>query len=181
MDQKPPKPKRIKRKVELIDVHQDQTEEEILASVLSTVKKSPENSNLATVSAPPPVLKQQFKFLLIEDDPILNRLYKTKLQLEGQQVLDTMNGKTGLDMIRSEHPDFVLMDMNLPEMTGIEILQEIKNSGIITNVIVLTNNDDDKQRQQALALGAKDYLIKAATTPKQVFEKVLEVSRRDNS
>ncbi|OGF27471.1 hypothetical protein A2331_00730 [Candidatus Falkowbacteria bacterium RIFOXYB2_FULL_34_18] len=116
------------------------------------------------------------KILLIEDDNFLRRIYVERFSAEGFMVLDADNGKAGLQKAFDEIPNIILLDLMLPDMTGLKILEELKAEKRTKNVpvIMLSNINVDDKIKKAMDLGAKDYLIKIHMTPSEVVDKVRE-------
>ncbi|MBT4517015.1 MAG: response regulator [Candidatus Komeilibacteria bacterium] len=114
------------------------------------------------------------KVLIVEDDEFLLQMYSTKLELEGFQVLEAINGLQGLKVAQKEKPDLILLDLNLPEMSGFEVLSQLKREedtkGI--RVLILTNYSQKEDIDRCLKLGADDYLIKAHFVPSEVISKI---------
>ncbi|OGM21786.1 hypothetical protein A2863_00680 [Candidatus Woesebacteria bacterium RIFCSPHIGHO2_01_FULL_38_9b] len=118
------------------------------------------------------------KILLVEDDLDIQRIYSSKLSMEGYEVILTIDALQGLHLAKSEKPSIILLDIMLPgKMNGFELLEQLKKSDELKNipVIVLTNLDTEKE--QALQVGADDYLIKANTDLNQIVEKVKKLSK----
>ncbi|MBC7943563.1 response regulator [Candidatus Saccharibacteria bacterium] len=101
--------------------------------------------------------------LIVEDEVSLLNILQDKLTREGFNVLAAKNGKEGLDVALSEHPDLILLDIDLPVMDGVTTLQGIRADpwGKIARVIMLTNSNDYKSVADTLALGSYDYLVKS--------------------
>ncbi len=112
--------------------------------------------------------------LIIEDDPLLSKMYKTKLETEGFEVLTADDGGGGLGIALSQKVDFILLDIMMPKMSGIDFLTKLRQDpkGKDLPVIVFSNLIDQEKLQKAKALGAKEYLIKAELTPAQLVTKV---------
>lgn len=114
------------------------------------------------------------KILIVEDDDFLLQMYTTKLELEGFKVLEAMNGLQGLKVAQKEIPDLILLDLNLPELSGFEVLSQLKRDdetkGI--KVLILTNYSQKEDIDRCLELGADDYLIKAHFVPSEVIAKI---------
>lgn len=100
------------------------------------------------------------KILIVEDEPQLARLLQLELQFEKYEASIANNGRDGLHLFQQEHFDLVLLDVNLPEMDGFEVLQAIRNNGSVTPVILLTAKDEVKDKVTGLNLGANDYVTK---------------------
>lgn len=103
------------------------------------------------------------KIVLVEDEQILQKVIAEFLELEGYKITAFSTGKEALAGIAKAEPDLILLDLILPEMSGLAVMRELNAKEATKNipVIVLSNLGDDWSRNQALALGAKDYLVKA--------------------
>ncbi|HLE49353.1 MAG TPA: response regulator [Patescibacteria group bacterium] len=112
--------------------------------------------------------------LLVEDDPVLSKMYTEKFKFEGFNVLTAMNGEDGLRLALSENIDLIILDLMLPRLSGSELLAKLRQDakGRNTKVIALTNLAEQEERQKVMQLGVLDYLIKAMQTPEEVVEKV---------
>lgn len=113
------------------------------------------------------------KILLIEDDLDIQRIYSEKLKIDGHEVILSLNATIGLQYLKTEKPDLILLDIMLPgKMNGFELLEIIKKDSSLSKipVIVLTNLDTEKE--QAMKIGADDYLIKANTSLDDLLKKV---------
>lgn len=114
------------------------------------------------------------RILIVEDDPILGRMYSEKFKSEGYAVTSAQDGESGLKKALEGNIDVILLDVMLPRMSGIDLLEELRkdSSGKNINVIALTNLADQSEKDRAIALGVNDYLVKAMQTPEQVVQKV---------
>lgn len=115
--------------------------------------------------------------LLVEDDTFLLSMYTTKFELENFKVLAAEDGEKGLKMAIKENPDIILLDIMLPKMDGMEVLKKLKVDSKTKNipVILLTNLSQKNEIEQAMSLGANDYLIKAHFMPSEVVEKIKNI------
>ena len=117
---------------------------------------------------------QNKKILLVEDEDFIRDLYVRQLTKAGFQVKSAVDGQTGLDMLRAETFDLLLLDIMLPGINGLQLLREFKtqnpNSPMIT--ILLTNLGQEAVIKEGFELGAQAYLIKASYTPDQVVNEV---------
>lgn len=110
--------------------------------------------------------------IVVEDDPFISRMYQVKLAKAGYHILMAGNGKEAVKTISEHHPKLVLMDINMPEMTGIEAFKELKTKGYDfskTAVVFLTNSNSPNDIEQVAALGG-EYLVKSDQTPRGVLE-----------
>lgn len=117
---------------------------------------------------------QSKKILLVEDEDFIRELYVRQLTKEGFQVKSAVDGQSGLNMLKAEPFDLLLLDIMLPGMNGLQVLREFKtqnpNSQMIT--ILLTNLGQEAVIKEGFELGAQAYLIKASYTPDQVVNEV---------
>jgi len=117
------------------------------------------------------------KLLLVEDDLLLVRLYQKKFTQEGHEVVSAANGEEGLVMIEKEQPDLVMLDIMMPKMSGLEMLERIKANSVTASVpvIILSNVGGEVEQDRALELGAVAYIVKSNNDPAQVTAKVREI------
>lgn len=121
--------------------------------------------------------------LLVDDDPLVIRMYQNKLTKDGYAVKIASNGEEALIQVMKERPDLILLDIMMPKMNGVETLKalkgEEKTKGI--PVIILTNLDDNPEDvETAKNLGALDYVVKANITLKVLSEKIKKVLETGN-
>jgi len=114
------------------------------------------------------------KVLMIEDDPVLQRMYISKLTEGGYEVDLARDGAEGLHKALNTDPDLVLLDLMLPKVDGLQILAEMRKNPKTrkTPVIVLSNLAQADDATKALQLGADDYVVKLNTPPSSVLKKV---------
>lgn len=102
------------------------------------------------------------KILLIEDDQTLSSLIKVRLEKEGYELRTVSDGAAALAIVEKEHPDFILLDFELPHKNGLEVLEEIRNStgnGSVP-VVVISNSGSPVEVFRFQKLGVRDYFIK---------------------
>ncbi len=112
--------------------------------------------------------------LIAEDDPFISRMYEIKLEGAGFQVILKNNGRDAFEAIKAEHPNLAVLDINMPELSGLEVLGALQNDGFDFStmpVIVLTNSSELADRQKAQSFGA-EYLVKAELTPREVLNMI---------
>lgn len=114
------------------------------------------------------------KILIIEDEEFLVEMYKTKFELENFQVISAFSSEQAISILKKDIPDLILLDILLPEKSGIAFLEETKKIKNISKIpiIVFSNYDDSIAKDKAKQLGAEDYLIKTEFTPKQLLVKI---------
>lgn len=117
------------------------------------------------------------KVAIIEDDATIVQMYRTKLENSGYTVDTAGDGVEGLELIESFHPDVILLDLMMPNMNGIDMLQRLRGQaeGRKVKVIVLTNMGDTETATRVYKVSADDYIVKAEMTPSQVVERVAKL------
>ncbi len=119
------------------------------------------------------------KILLVEDDPALSQMYSDKLVHEGFRIVISRDGEEGLALAVSEKPDLILLDLMLPKLDGMSLLEKLRDGslwGSQVPVIILTNlNADDKVIKQVITDKPAYYLMKANSTPQGVIDKIREI------
>jgi two-component system alkaline phosphatase synthesis response regulator PhoP/two-component system response regulator VicR len=116
------------------------------------------------------------KVLIVEDDLAISNLYKAKLTKEGFTVFTAYNGKEGLEAVKKDNPDIILLDVMMPVMSGFEMLKALRNIKEYkeTPVIILSNYGETDQMTEGFLDGATDYLIKVEHTPDDVVQIVTD-------
>lgn len=121
-------------------------------------------------------MKNSKNILLIEDDPFISDIYLTILRDAGYETNLASDGETGLKMAKETKPDLILIDLLLPRMNGLEILENIrkeKNKSLNkVPVIILTNWTDDKNIERAKKLGVSSFILKVTLGPKDLLREV---------
>ena len=111
--------------------------------------------------------------LLIDDDSVLTELYRAKFEGAGYAVVICHNGKKGFDALRNGlQPDVIVLDLMMPVMDGLTFLQEAAYKLRLPPVIVMTSQEEDAKKLDALLHGAHAYVIKARVTPKDLLEEI---------
>jgi two-component system, OmpR family, KDP operon response regulator KdpE len=105
------------------------------------------------------VIAASLKVLIIDDEPPIRKLLRMGLTTQGYEILDAPNGKTALDLIKQK-PDLVILDLGLPDMSGLELLSMIRARAEGIPIIVLSSRGDEAGKVDALDRGADDYVTK---------------------
>ena len=100
------------------------------------------------------------RILVIEDDPSILRGLQLNLGMEGYTVRSAMDGETGLELSRTEHPDVVVLDIMLPRLDGLAVVREIRREDSELPVLILSAKGQESDKVAGLRLGADDYLVK---------------------
>lgn len=117
------------------------------------------------------------KILIIEDEPLVVRMYEKSLRFEKFDVITALNGVEGLEKIKTEKPDIVLLDIMMPQMNGMQVLEEMEKDPELKNipVIMLTNLSGEHDAELALSKGAVQYWIKKDAKPQELGTRIMEV------
>ena len=117
------------------------------------------------------------KILLVEDDPLITEIYTTKLKECDFEVVAISNGESAFKELQKRKFDLLVLDIVLPELTGFEILQRIRNNQKLKNlkVLILSNLGQKSDIERARKLGVSKYLIKANFTPSEVVGEIRKV------
>lgn len=113
------------------------------------------------------------KIAIIEDDQVINQMYRMKFEADGFDVATASDGETGVAMVKKFQPDLILLDLQMPHLNGAEALKLIRNSpaGKMIPVIVLTNLGEEEAPKSLRELGIHSYIVKANLTPRQVVDR----------
>ena len=104
-------------------------------------------------------MKQHPTILVVDDEPQIRRVMRTTLSAEGYAIVEARDGEEAVLKFRSERPDLVILDMNMPVIGGLEACREIR-AGSIVPIIMLTVRSAEKDKVAALDAGADDYIVK---------------------
>ena len=107
------------------------------------------------------------RILFVEDDRSVAQMYKLKLELDGYQVDVATDGESALEMARDDPPDIMFLDIRLPKLDGIGVLEALRADAKTkkTRVVVLSNYSRRELGERIAKLGVLDHLIKSNTTP----------------
>lgn len=122
------------------------------------------------------------RILIVEDDNFVAEVYSTKLKEMNCEVTLVQNGKDGLAALEAGKFDLILLDILMPVMGGIEMLEVMKKNENWKNipVILLTNVGEKESIEKVRDLGVKSYLIKSHFTPAEVIEKIEAVFQNND-
>jgi two-component system, OmpR family, KDP operon response regulator KdpE len=99
------------------------------------------------------------KVLVIDDEPPIRKLLRMGLATQGYQVIDAPNAKAALEEM-AQKPDFVILDLGLPDMQGLDLLRALREQNDAVPIVVLSSRADESAKVQALDFGADDYITK---------------------
>lgn len=123
------------------------------------------------------IVRIMTKILIVEDDPLMSRMYEKIFTFEKFEVDIASDGAEGLKKVKSFQPTLVLLDVMMPKMNGLEVLEALKKDSSTKKlpVVMLTNLAGQKDAETALSMGAVKYIVKSEYDPKQVSDMVKEV------
>ncbi|MGI9534327.1 MAG: response regulator transcription factor [Thermodesulfobacteriota bacterium] len=103
--------------------------------------------------------------LVVDDDENLRTIYKKNLEYRGYKVETAIHGADALDKISEQKPDIVILDIMMPELDGVKVLENLKEKSILdtVSVIMLTGVSEINLMKKCLDLGAKGYILKGAS------------------
>lgn len=114
------------------------------------------------------------KILIIEDDSLMVRMYKKIFEFEKYEVETAMDGEEGLKKVSSSKPTLILLDIMMPKMNGMQVLEKLKADPATKNipVVILTNLSGQTDAETALKMGAVKYVVKSEYKPEEVTKMV---------
>ncbi len=112
----------------------------------------------------PSPMEPKARILVIEDELPMRRALEDCLSSHGYRVLTAADGATGLSKALAEKPDLVLLDLMMPEVHGLTVCASLRQSGVITPVLILTAKGQVEDRVAGLDAGGDDYLVKPFST-----------------
>ena len=117
------------------------------------------------------------KILIVEDDRATRKALQQLFETEGFGVATATNGTEGLAAFRTERPNFVILDLRMPQLGGQDVCRQIRKESEEVPIIILTASPDEVSRVLLLELGADDYVTKPFS-PKELLARVRAVLRR---
>jgi serine/threonine-protein kinase PpkA len=123
------------------------------------------------------------KILLIEDDPGIRRALALTLAAEGYRVVEAQNGRAGLEAASKELPDLVVCDVNMPEMDGYALVEQLRRIPALASIpfIFLTARGERADVRRGMNLGADDYLVKPFTRAELIDAVAVRLKKLDAS
>ena len=118
------------------------------------------------------VVDEDVNVLFIEDDPAVAEMYKLKLELDGYKVEVATDGEMALEMAGRALPDIIFLDIRLPKLDGIGVLEALRSDPRTQPlpVVILSNYNEKELVERGAKLGALDHLIKSQTTPAKLAD-----------
>jgi CheY-like chemotaxis protein len=122
----------------------------------------------------------EIKVLFVEDDPSVAQMYRLKLELDGYNVEVAGDGLVALEKARALHPDIIFLDIRLPKLDGLAVLEQLRADASTASipVVILSNWNEKELVERGVSLGALDHLIKSQTTPTRLSQRLADWLRR---
>ena len=118
------------------------------------------------------------KVLIVEDDPILVRIYTVRFKKEGFETEVVTDGEQALASVRKSRPDVILLDLVMPKMDGFSFLAALKKEGIpIPPTLVLSNLDQSADIHKAKEMGVVDYIVKGKSDLEEITGKIAKYGK----
>jgi DNA-binding response OmpR family regulator len=114
------------------------------------------------------------KILFIEDDPLINKIYSTRLKTDGYEVFTAENGEEGLKMAEDNNPDIIILDIMMPRVDGFAVLEKLRNDERfkLKPIIMYSNLNNEDEIKRAKQMGVTEFVIKANLSPTQMVTKI---------
>jgi DNA-binding response OmpR family regulator len=116
----------------------------------------------------------EVRVLFVEDDEAIAQMYRLKLELDGYEVDIAPDGEIALQMARSSLPDIIFLDIRLPKLDGLDVLEALRADPKTKQVpvVILSSHSEQELVERGAKLGALDHLIKSKTTPAKLAGRV---------
>jgi len=114
------------------------------------------------------------RVLFVEDDALVAQMYRLKLELDGYSVDIAGDGLLALEKARASHPDIIFLDIRLPKLDGLSVLEALRADPATEHipVVILSNWNEKELVERGVKLGALDHMIKSQTTPARLSQRL---------
>jgi CheY-like chemotaxis protein len=121
--------------------------------------------------------KTKRKVCIVDDEANILEIYSTAFSKSGYDVVTAADGEEGLKVIRKQKPDIALIDIMMPKMDGMELMQELRKDPDLQQIpiIIMSNVNDSETMRKTGELGISFYLVKSLFDPMKVVDHVKEV------
>ena len=119
------------------------------------------------------------KVLIVEDDPIIVRIYTVRFKKEGFETEVVTDGMQALESVRKKVPDVILLDLVMPNMDGFSFLAALKREKLPTPpTIVLSNLDQSADIHKAREMGVVEYIVKGKSDLEEITKKIMQYGKK---
>ncbi len=144
---------------------------EAMGGTITAANRTDRSGAVFTIALPVPALADRqlecngmnagpLRILVVDDEPAILRFLRAGLSNQGYVVIEAETGHAALDQIRRKAADLVVLDLGLPDIDGLEVIRQVRASGSVLPIIVLSSRDDEEAKVASLDLGADDYVTK---------------------
>lgn len=114
------------------------------------------------------------KIVLADDEQFITIAYRDGLSRAGFTVVVAHDGMEALDLVKRENPDLVLLDLVMPRLNGFDVLKEMKNDPLVSDipVVILSNLSQDTDEAEARKMGARDFYVKSDLSLEELITKI---------
>ncbi|MBU0723069.1 response regulator [Patescibacteria group bacterium] len=125
------------------------------------------------------MIEKKRTILIVEDEGLLRELMSEKLQIEGFNTIEAVDGDEGLTLALQKRPDLIVLDLLMPKMGGMEVLRRLREDdyGRSIPVIIVSNLSGKENIAEGAEKGAIEYLIKANFSLEEIVNKIKEMGR----
>jgi two-component system, OmpR family, alkaline phosphatase synthesis response regulator PhoP len=116
------------------------------------------------------------KIFVVDDEPQILKVLTVFMENAGFDVVVSMDGRTAFSTFQKEHPDFVVLDLNLPGMDGLEVCRAIRKESAVP-ILMLTARSEEADKLIGLEIGADDYIVKPFS-PREIVARIRTIFRR---
>ena len=106
------------------------------------------------------MVKESLLIAVVDDDQSVCSMLRLNLELEGYRVVMAHDGEAGIELIKNEQPDLIILDVMMPQKDGLQVCKEVREAGVSTPLILLTARSAEVDKVLGLDLGADDYIAK---------------------
>lgn len=116
----------------------------------------------------------QKKIMIIEDDRFLSSVLKARLEKDGFTVIQAFDGESAIQLLKTEAPNLIVLDLIMPKMTGFDVLKTISVTPQVAGapVVIVSNLAQDSDIEKAKELGAKEYFVKVKVSVDDLVERI---------
>jgi DNA-binding response OmpR family regulator len=119
------------------------------------------------------------KILIVEDDQFLVNAYQEKFsKIEDIKINIALDGNQGLESIRNDKPDAIILDLAIPNLDGFQLLKTLKDEDINIPILVASNLSSKNDIKRATDLGVTTYFIKSDCSIKKIIDKTIELAKK---
>lgn len=123
------------------------------------------------------------KILIVEDDPLIVKIYTTRLKADGYDVLSAENGEEGIKIAEESFPDLIILDVMMPRVDGFAVLERLRKNPSFkdTPILMYSNLNNEEEIERAIKMGVTEFLVKANLSPTQMVLKMKQYADKQSN